>query len=274
MNQAEKIEMELLLDAVYRRYGYDFRNYAQASLVRRLRQALASEGAENFSALTHALLHDSVVFDRVLNQLSINVTEMFRDPEFYKVLREELVPTLRAYDHFKVWHAGCATGEEVYSMAILLREEGLYERAQIYATDLDPTALHKARQGVYPLDKIKLYTANYQRAGGRRSFSDYYHADDRFAVIDSRLRENVLFADHNLVTDGVFGEMQVIFCRNVMIYFDRELQNKVLRLFHDSLSPGGFLCLGEKESVRYSIVSDRFEDVDKRRRVYRKRGHG
>ncbi|GAB6041045.1 CheR family methyltransferase [Endothiovibrio diazotrophicus] len=272
MNEAERIEMELLLRAIYRRYGYDFRNYAEASLVRRLRQAQASERAENFSALTHALLHDPAVFDRVLNQISINVTEMFRDPDFYRVVREQLVPALRAQEHFKVWHAGCATGEEVYSMAILLREEGLYPRAQIYATDLDPTALHRAREGVYPIDKIKLYTANYQRAGGQRSFSDYYHADDRFAVLDSKLRENVLFADHNLVTDGVFGEMQVIFCRNVMIYFDRELQNQVLRLFHDSLSPGGFLCLGEKESVRYSLVSERFEDVDKRRRIYRKRG--
>ena len=263
--------MELLLYAVYRRYGYDFRNYARASLVRRLRQALAAEEMENFSQLTHAALHDSNVFDRLLNQISINVTEMFRDPDFYKALRREVLPRLRTHEHFKVWHAGCATGEEVYSMAVLLREEGLRQQAQIYATDLDPTALHRARQGIYPLDKIKLYTANYQRAGGKAGFADYYHADDRFAVLDSRLRDNILFADHNLVTDGVFGEMQLILCRNVMIYFDRELQNKVLQLFYDSLSPGGYLCLGEKESVRYSLVSEHFEDVDKRRRIYRKR---
>lgn len=272
MNDNERLELELLLEAIRRKYGYDFRDYSRASLIRRLRHRMHLLGIADFSALQHRVLHDEETFQRVVGDLSVSVTEMFRDPDVYHAIRAQVVPELRDCSHLKVWHAGCATGEEVYSLAIVLREEGLYDRTQIYATDINLDLLRKAKEGIYPVERLQLYTANYQKAGGRASFSDYYRADDRFAVLDGALKRNILFADHNLVTDGVFGEMQLILCRNTLIYFNRDLQERVLQLFRDSLAPRGFLCLGSKESVRYSSSSTAFEEIAAGLRLYRLRG--
>jgi chemotaxis protein methyltransferase CheR len=223
--------------------------------------------------MQHRLIHDESFFHTLLLDLSINVSEMFRDPWVYKQIRETVAPRLRSYPFIKIWHAGCAAGQEVYSMSILLEEEGMKDRTQIYATDFNELILAKAKDGIYPLDLIREYTANYQQAGGRNSLSDYYIADYDNAVIRHSLRERILFSSHNLVTDGVFGEMQMIFCRNVLIYFDKILQNRVLRLFYDSLCPGGFLCLGSKESLKFSDVSEMFEVLSEKDRIYRKLPH-
>lgn len=217
------------------------------------------------------LIHDETFFNKLLLDLSINVTEMFRDPWVYTKVREIIVPHLKTYPYIKVWHAGCSAGQEVYSMGILLEEEGIKERAQIYATDFNEMILEKAKEGIYPMDAIREYTANYQKAGGKQSFSDYYTANYENVVIKQSLKDKVLFSSHNLVTDGVFGEMNLIFCRNVLIYFDRDLQNRVFKLFYDSLCPGGFLCLGSKESLKFSEVDDLFEPVAKREKIYRKK---
>jgi len=265
------IELDLLLEAIYRRYGYDFRHYARASIRRRLEHARLREGLDSLAKVQHRLLHDVAFFERLLADLSVNVTEMFRDPPFYQALRTTVVPLLRDLDHLKIWHAGCATGEEVYSMAILLLEEGLYDRCRIYATDMNETVLSRARAGIFPLSRLRDYTANYQRAGGQESFSDYYTAQYDNAVMHRALRENILFSDHNLAIDGVFGEMHLIMCRNVLIYFDRALQNRVLGLFADSLPGGGFLCLGLKESLRFSAHSAAFDDLVREQRIYRRR---
>ncbi|UZP66387.1 protein-glutamate O-methyltransferase CheR [Desulfovibrio mangrovi] len=267
----ERLEIQLLLEAVYRKYGYDFRNYACAHTKRRLEHRRAMEGLGDYSQMMHRLIHDEEFFDTVLLDLSINVTEMFRDPWFYKKVREAVVPHLCTYPFIKVWHAGCSAGQEVYSMAILLEEEGMRERVQIYATDFNEIVLQKAKDGIYPVDLIREYTTNYQKAGGTQSFSDYYTADYASVVMKRSLREQVLFSSHNLVTDGVFGEMNVIFCRNVLIYFNRELQNKVLKLFYDSLCPGGFLCLGSKETLMFSEIADKFEVIADREKIYRKK---
>ncbi|SDJ37975.1 chemotaxis protein methyltransferase CheR [Ferrimonas sediminum] len=267
----EQLEIELLLEAIFRKYGYDFRDYAGAHTKRRLDLRRAREGLTSFSEMQHKVIRNPDFFDQLLLDLSINVTEMFRDPWFYQKVREVMVPHLQTYPFIKVWHAGCSSGQEVYSMGILLEEEGLKERVQIYATDFNERILNKARQGIYPMNLVREYTANYQKAGGTQSFSDYYTADYDSAVIKNRLRDKVLFSSHNLVTDSVFGEMNVIFCRNVLIYFNRELQSRVLRLFYDSLCPGGFLCLGSKESIRFSEVADMFEVVSERERIYRKK---
>lgn len=265
------IELDLLLEAIYRRYGFDFRHYARASIRRRLEHARLREGLQNLAQLQHGLLHDDAFFERLLGDLSVNVTEMFRDPPFYQALRTTVVPLLRQQDHLKIWHAGCSTGEEVYSMAILLMEEGLYDRSLLYATDMNETVLSRAREGIFPINRLREYTVNYQRAGGQESFSDYYTAQYEHAVMHRNLRRNVLFSDHNLAVDGVFGEMHLIICRNVLIYFDRALQNRVLGLFADSLSSGGLLCLGVKESLRFSSHSAAFEDLVREQRIYRRR---
>lgn len=267
----ERLEMALLLEAVYQKYGYDFRNYSKAHTKRRLEHRLKMAGMDNYSQMIHAVIHDEVFFNDLLLDLSINVTEMFRDPWFYRAVRQEVVPHLRTYPFVKVWHAGCSAGQEVYSMCILLAEEGMKKRTQIYATDFNELILEKAKQGIYPVDAIREYTANYQKAGGKASLSDYYTADYDHVVINQSLREKVLFSSHNLVTDGVFGEMNVIFCRNVLIYFERKLQYKVLKLFYDSLCPGGFLCLGTKENIKFTGMSDYFDLVADRERIYRKK---
>ncbi len=267
----EEIEIQLLLEAIYLKYGYDFRAYSKASLTRRVEHHVMMRSYPHVSALIHAILHDGNAFSALLSGLTINVTEMFRDPDFYRAFREKVVPVLKTYPFIKIWHAGCATGEEIYSMAILLMEEGLYERSQIYATDIDREVLEKARKGIFPLSELRKYTDNYQRAGGKGSLADYYTAKYDNVIMDPRLKKNLIFADHDLATDQVFGEMQVIFCRNVLIYFNRTLQNRVLQLFYDSLDLGGTLCLGSKESLRFAECASAFDVVDADQRIYRKR---
>lgn len=267
----EDIELQLLIEAIYLRYGYDFRKYSRAHIKRRMMHRLAISGFKSLSEMQHEIIYNNEFFYDMLPDFSINVTEMFRDPSFYCGIREEVVPILKTYPFIKIWHAGCSSGEEVYSMAILLKEEGLYDNAQIYATDFNEQILSKAKDGIYPVANIREYTSNYQKAGGNSSFSDYYISKYDSVIMDSSLRKNVVFADHNLVTDGVFGEMNLIVCRNVLIYFNRELQDRAIKLFLDSLCPGGLLALGLKESVRLSKFSDYFEDVAEKERIYKKR---
>jgi chemotaxis protein methyltransferase CheR len=268
--ELENIELGLLLEAVYRHYGYDFREYALASLRRRVWRRVQEERLGSITALTDRLLHDPTCMARLLGDLSINVTAMFRDPSFYVSFAERVVPQLRTYPFTRIWVAGCSTGEEVYSLAILLAENDLYDRSRIYATDINQLVVEHARQGVYPLDRMQEYTENYIRAGGKRSFSEYYVAAYDGALFDSALSENVVWAQHNLAQDGSFNEFQVILCRNVLIYFDRALQNRVLRLFYDSLARFGTLCLGNKESIRFSAYEDSFQEMDAEAKIFRR----
>jgi chemotaxis protein methyltransferase CheR len=267
----ERIEIGLLLEAIFLKYGYDFKNYSKSHLKRRLEQRMKMGGMNNYAQMQHRIIHDESFFNTLLLDLSINVTEMFRDPWVYKKIREVIVPMLKTYSFIKVWHAGCSAGQEVYSMAILLEEENLKKRTQIYATDFNELILEKAKEGIYPVDVMKEYTSNYQNSGGQNDFSDYYTADYDHVIFKNSLKDKVLFSSHNLVTDGVFGEMNLIVCRNVLIYFDRDLQNKVLQLFYDSLLPGGFLCLGSKESLKFSKLAHRFEPVSENEKIYRKK---
>ena len=268
--ELETIELQLLLEGVYRRYGFDFREYAPASLKRRVWRRVHQERLESISGLLERLLHDPACMERLLLDLSINVTAMFRDPPFYVAFRDRVVPLLRTYPFTRLWVAGCSTGEEVYSLAILLSEEELLDRTRIYATDINAVVLDRAREGVFPLDKMREYTENYIRAGGKRSFSAYYLAKYEGALFDRTLTENVVWAQHNLVQDRAFQEFNVILCRNVMIYFDRTLQNRVHRLFYDSLERRGILCLGQKETIRFTEFEDRYEELDARQKVYRR----
>jgi chemotaxis protein methyltransferase CheR len=268
--ELETLEIELLLEAVHRRYGFDFREYAQASLKRRLWRRMHAEGVTTVTQLHDRLLHEPACMERLLLDLSINVTAMFRDPSFYLALREHIVPALRTYPFTRVWCAGCSTGEEVYSLAILLSEEGLYDRTRIYATDINEQVLDTARAGVFPLDKMQQYTQNYIKAGGKREFSEYYVAAYDGARFSRSLTENIVFAQHNLVSDRAFNEFNVIVCRNVMIYFDKTLQDRVHRLFYESLSTFGTLALGRKESVSFTPYADSYEVVDAAERIYRK----
>ena len=270
MTDSENIEIELLLEAIFRKYGYDFRNYSRASLKRRINNILLSSKLENLATMQHRVLYDKKFFDSVLLDLTVNVTEMFRDPTFYRALREKVIPVLKTYPFIKIWHAGCATGEEVYSMAILLQEEGLLSKTVLYATDIDDKVLKIAREGIYPLDRIKEYTQNYQKADGSGYFSDYYTAKYEAAIMDSSLKKNIVFSQHNLVTDGIFGEMNLVICRNVLIYFDRDLQNRVLQLFHDSLTRKGILCLGSKETIKFSTVKNLFTEYDGKEKIYKR----
>lgn len=266
----ERIEIDLLLEGIFRHYGFDFRSYAYSSLKRRLWKRITAEGMHSVSELQDRVLHDPGMMEKLLLDLSINVSAMFRDPSFYRTFREKVVPVLRTYPFVRLWHAGCSTGEEVYSMAILLEEEGLYEKSRIYATDINEVVLHTARNGIYPVNKMQEYTQNYLRAGGTRSFSDYYVARYDAAIFNSSLRRNVVFSQHNLVTDRSFAEFNVILCRNVMIYFDRKLQDRVHKLFYESLVPFGYLGLGSKESLKFSKFEDCYEAVDARDKIYRR----
>jgi len=266
----EEIEIRLFLEGIYRKYGYDFRNYSLAHVTRRILGRVSALRLGNITELLALVLHDEAAFHALLLDLSINVTEMFRDPPYYRAFRKKVVPILKTYPYIKVWHAGCASGEEVYSTAILLTEAGLYDRSQIYATDFNQVVLQKARDGIFPLSSMKEYTANYQAAGGARAFSDYYTADFNSAIMEQSLKQRMVFADHNLVTDGVFGEMHVIVCRNVLIYFNRQLQERVIGLFSDSLCHGGFLCLGLKESLMFTKYASRFVPVSEEERIFRK----
>jgi len=269
-SELEQIEIELLLEGIYRRYGFDFRAYAYASIRRRLWKRIEAEGLLTVSALQERILHEPAMMERLLLDLSINVTAMFRDPSFYKVFREVVVPTLRTYPFIRIWHAGCATGEEVYSMAILLEEEGLYERSRIYATDINEVVLQKAKAGIFPLERMQEYTENYIAAGGKRAFSDYYVAKYDGALFSPNLTRNVVFSQHNLVTDRSFSEFNAILCRNVLIYFDKSLQSKVHGLFYDSLAIFGVLALGSRESLRFSPDEDSYEQINGPEKIYRK----
>jgi chemotaxis protein methyltransferase CheR len=266
----EEIEVALLLEAIFRRYGFDFREYAPASLKRRLWRRAHAEGLETISALQSRLLHDPACMEQLLLDLSISVTTMFRDPSFYTAFREKVVPLLKTYPFARIWVAGCSTGEEVYSLAIVLEEHGLLERTRLYATDINEAVLERARLGVFSLEKMREYTQNYLLAGGTRAFSEYYLANYDGAVFDRRLVENAVFAQHNLVSDRGFNEFHAIVCRNVMIYFDRSLQGRVFQLFHDSLIRFGVLALGHKETIRYSGFVDRYEELDGVEKLWRK----
>jgi chemotaxis protein methyltransferase CheR len=268
--ELERVEIELLLEGVFRHYGFDFRSYAYASIRRRLWKRTEAEGLSSISELQARVLHDGSAMERLLLDLSVSVTAMFRDPEFYRVFREDVVPLLRTYPFIRIWHAGCSTGEEVYSTAIVLEEEGLLERTRIYATDINVAVLQQARAGIFPLNRMQEYTENYIRAGGTRSFSEYYTAKYDGALFSPSLTRNTVFSQHNLVTDRSFSEFTVIFCRNVLIYFDRELQNRVHTLFYDSLVTLGILALGSKESLRFSQYEPCYEKLHSRERLYRK----
>ncbi len=268
------IEIRLLVQAVFLRYGHDFRDYAQASLKRRVLQAQQRMGAASISALQERVLHDPDQFAQLLQYLTVPVSEMFRDPAYFLALRRHVVPVLRTYPSLKIWVAGCSTGEEPYSLAILLHEEGLLDRSILYATDINHASLEKAKQGIFPLEHMQAFTRNYQRAGGTASFSDYYTAAYGGALFDKRLRDSITFADHSLATDSVFSETHLVSCRNVLIYFNRKLQDRALGLFHDSLSRRGFLGLGAKETLDFSAYAERFEVVSRPDRIYRRVGNG
>jgi len=264
------IELRMLVEAVYLKYNYDFRDYTGASQKRRVLVALREMDCATVSELQAKVLHQPEAFSQLLQYLTIPVSEMFRDPEYFAAIRSQVVPHLRTYPSLKIWVAGCSTGEEVYSLAILLHEEGLLERTMIYATDINPVSLDAARRGVFPLDRMRLFTENYQKSGGKRAFSDYYTAAYGGALFERMLIENVTFADHSLATDSVFSETHFVSCRNVMIYFNRRLQNRVLGLFHESLCHRGFLGLGSKESIDFSHYAHRFEPLARRERLFRK----
>ena len=268
--ELEHLEIELLLEGVFRHYGFDFRSYAYASIRRRLWKRVEGEGLRSISELQARILHDTDAMERLLLDLSVNVTAMFRDPTFYKEFREQVVPLLRTYPFIRIWHAGCSTGEEVFSMAILLEEEGLYDRARLYATDINDVVLQRARQGIFPLERMQEYTENYMRAGGKRSFSEYYTAKYDGAIFAPALTRNIVFSQHNLVTDRSFSEFHVIFCRNVLIYFDKALQNHVHSLFYDSLVTFGILALGSKESLKFSQYETNYEKLSATEKIYRK----
>lgn len=271
-DQVEDIEIDLLLEAVFQRYQYDFRAYSKASIKRRLRQARDRFGCRTFSELQSLLLHDAALLPELLSYLTVQVSDLFRDPAYFQAIRQFVVPHLQTYPSLKVWVAGCSTGEELYSLAILFREEGLAARTTFYGTDINVEALKKAEAGVYELDRIPQFTANHRLAGGKSSLSEYYTAAYRGAVLDKSLRQRVVFSDHSLASDQVFAEVQLVSCRNVLIYFDRDLQDRAVGLFHDALVRRGFLGLGAKESLRFSKHADAFDDFVRSERIYQKRG--
>ncbi len=270
----EDYETYLFIEAVRLKYGYNFSEYSRAHIKRRIKSRLIKSGFSNILEMAHKILEDENFFREVLLDFSINVTEMFRDPLFFKNIRENIIPVLESYPIIKIWHAGCSSGEEVYSMAILLKECGLYQRCQIYATDFNQKVLEKAKEGIYSLESIKEHTKNYMLSGGKQSFSDYYIAKYDNAILDNDLKKRITFAEHNLVTDGSFGEMNLVMCRNVLIYFDRSLQNRVNKLFFESLVKGGYLCLGSKETLLYSDSAEKFDTISEEFRVYRKKMKG
>jgi chemotaxis protein methyltransferase CheR len=268
--KVEDIEIRLLLEALHSRYHYDFRNYAMASLKRRLKQAREQLGFETISVLQDRLLHDAAVLPRLLGYLTVQVSEMFRDPSYFRAIREKVVPHLKTYPSLKIWVAGCSGGEELYSLVILFREEGLEQKTLFYATDINQEALRQAETSFYSIDRIQLFTENHRKSGGKSSLSDYYSAAYGKASFDKSLRQQVVFSDHSLVTDAVFGEMHLISCRNVLIYFDRLLQDRALGLFADSLARKGFLGLGSKESLRFSDHAGSFAEFVREEKIYQR----
>ena len=267
----EDIELDLLLEGVFRRYGLDFRGYARMSLRRRVWNMVHAQKMESISALQAQVLHDPKMMDELLLHLSVNTTTMFRDPSFFTAFREKVVPHLFSAPFVRIWHAGCSTGEEVYSLAILLTEAGLYERSRIYATDMNAAVVERAKSGIFPLEHMREYTANYQRAGGKASFSDYYTANYDHAIFKSSLRKNIVFAQHNLVSDGTFNEFNVVLCRNVLIYFGTDLQARVHRLLSQSLRRFGVLALGRGETLRHTVIENDYDEIDLNERLYRRR---
>lgn len=268
--ELEDLELELLLEALHKHYGYDFRGYARASIKRRMWRRMMEEGLATLSGLQERVLHDPGCMERLLLDLSINVTSMFRDPSFWRALRDEVVPLLRTYPFVRIWNPGCSTGEETYSLAILLREEGLHERSRIYATDINSAVLRQAKEGLFALERMREFTQNYLRYGGRASFSDYYKVYGDRVRFDPSLLEQAVFAQHNLVSDASFNEFNLIVCRNVMIYFDRTLQDNVHDLFHRSLTRSGVLALGHKESIRFTSHAGSYEEIDAHEKLYRR----
>ena len=268
--ELEEIEIALLLEAIFLRYGHDFRHYAQASITRRIKKARRESGLTSISDLIPKILHSQNFWDDMILHFSVNTSDMFRDPQFFKSLKDHVFPVLKTYPSIKIWHAGCSVGQEVYSMAILLHEAGLYEQATIFATDFNDSVIALAQEGIYGIGNAKAWSENYLKAGGSKSLVDYYHADDHNIKIESFLKRNITFANHNLVADQSFGEMNLIICRNVLIYFDKILQNRVIDLFHNSLVHGGILGLGAKESLQFSNFQEAFKPVDQKWKIYKK----
>lgn len=264
-------EITSLLNAVYKKYGYDFRQYSRAHIKRRIINRQTLEGIYSIKKLEEIVVNDDVFASKLLQDLSITVTEMFRDPDFYNSLRKKVIPVLRTYPFIKIWHAGCATGQEAYSMGILLQEEGLYDRTTIYATDFNQEALDHAKAGIYSNKLMKEYTNNYQLAGGKESFADYYTSSYEMVIMNKSLKKNIVWANHNLVTDSVFAEVNLILCRNVLIYFDKNLQKHVHSLFFHSLIKGGILCLGSKESLKFGHFEEAYLEIDKKQKIFKKR---
>lgn len=273
MNCSDTTDLEIisLLEMVDDKYGYDFRSYSQAHIRRRIMNRVSMGGYASVRELKEQVEVDEIVASRLLQDLSITVTEMFRDPDFYQSLRITVIPILQTYPFIKIWHAGCSTGQEAYSMAILLKEEGLYDRTTIYATDFNQEALNRAKEGIFPGKLMKEYTQNYQDSGGKEAFSNYYTSSYEMAIMAQDLKRNIVWANHNLVTDSVFAEVHLVLCRNVMIYFEKDLQAKVHGLFHDSLIKGGVLCLGSKESLKYGPFSNAYLELDKKQKIFKKR---
>jgi chemotaxis protein methyltransferase CheR len=272
IEDVQAVELELLLEGVYRCYGYDFRGYARSSLRRRLNNVMRSEGLHTLSALQERVLHDRAAWERCLQGISVNVSAMFRDPVFFLTFRRVAIPLLRTYPFIRVWQAGASYGEEAYSLAILLIEEGLYERTLIYATDINEAALRQAREGIYPADQMQRFTQNYIQSGGTASFSDYYTARYDLAILRPSLRQNIVFSQHNLVSDGPFNEFNVVLCRNVLIYFTKPLQEHALSLLHSSLSKFGILGLGSGESLRLTPLQALYEPLTEGQKLYKRIG--
>ncbi|WP_421052470.1 CheR family methyltransferase [Lysinibacillus capsici] len=270
LNKHTNLEIDLLLEAIYRLSGYDFRQYNRSSISRRIYNRMGINNISTISRVQEKVIHDKEFLEQILNDFSINVTEMFRNPSFFKAFRETVIPVLREYPEIRIWHAGCATGEEVYSMAILLQEEGLIERSVIYATDMNEQVLEKAKKGAFPIHKMQAYTKNYMLAGGAHAFSEYYQTDYQYAYFHPTLLKNIIFAQHNLVTDHSFNEFHVVLCRNVLIYFSPKLQSQVHQLFYESLSDKGFLCLGDKETLRFEEVISKYKEISGNERIYQK----
>lgn len=264
------LEIDLLLEAIYRLSGFDFRQYNRSSISRRINNRMRMNNIPTISRVIENVIHEDGFLEQLLNDFSINVTEMFRNPSFFKAFRQEVVPYLRDYAEIRIWHAGCATGEEVYSMAILLQEEGLMDKAVIYATDMNEQVLEKAKRGMFPINKMQAYTKNYMLAGGIQAFSEYYKTDYQYAYFHPSLLKNIIFAQHNLVTDQSFNEFHVIMCRNVLIYFLPELQNKVHYLFAESLSKNGFLCLGDKETIGFEDIISKYKEIVGNEKIFQK----
>lgn len=269
----QEMEINFLVEAIYQRYGYDFRHYARASLRRRIRHRMEVSNLNHASELIPKILYDEDFFNLFLQDMSVTVTEMFRDPEFFNTFRKEVIPHLKTYPRIKIWHAGCATGEEVYSMAILLEEEGLLERSQIYATDYNNQSLKTAKEGIYSVKDLHEYEESYQQSGGHSTLSNFYLARYNSGKMQDKLQEHITFSNHNLCVDASFGEMQAVICRNVLIYFDKELQDKVLKLFDDSICSQGFLCLGTKESSDYYSNKHNYTSLSARQKIYRKKDY-